>query len=249
MPAYNLDNAMSDKILVVEDEDDLRELLVFNLEREGFLVLQAADGHSAVATALAEQPDLILLDVMLPGLDGFSVCRELRKNKSCAETPVIMLTARGDEMDRVVGLELGADDYVVKPFSIRELLLRVRAVLRRAGQPAGHATEEISLHGLVLSSSSHQVSLGSKSIELTATEFRLLEDLMRHAGTVRRREQLLDAVWGYSFEGYGRTVDTHIRRLRSKLGQAGDYIETIRGVGYRFKHKDKEGKAGDFHKP
>lgn len=228
---------MSDTILVVEDEEDLRELLVFNLEREGFAVLQAADGPAAVKTALARRPDLILLDVMLPGLDGFGVCREIKKNKDCSDIPVVMLTARGEELDRVVGLELGADDYVVKPFSVRELVLRIRAVLRRAAGQPGLEGEALSYHGLTLAPAAHEVSYAGAVIALTATEFRLLEDLMRHAGTVRRREQLLDSVWGYSFEGYGRTVDTHVRRLRGKLSPAGDLIETIRGVGYRFKEK------------
>lgn len=229
---------MSKTILVVEDEGDLRELIVFNLTREGFEVVQASDGDAALQAACSHMPDLILLDVMMPGPDGFEVSRRLKKNTATDSIPIIMLTARGEEMDRVVGLELGADDYVVKPFSVRELILRVKAVLRRFDAPAAHAAyEQITLRigKLELNPQAHKVLHDGENIVLTATEFRLLEDLMRHSGTVRKREQLLDSVWGYTFEGYGRTVDTHVRRLRAKLGGAADFIETIRGVGYRFR--------------
>ncbi|MDL2313737.1 response regulator [Desulfovibrio sp. OttesenSCG-928-C14] len=221
-------------VLIVEDEEDLLELLTFNLEREGYSVLKAEDGLTALDVARERKPDLVLLDLMLPELDGFEVCKDLKRNELTSHIPIIMLTARGEEMDRVVGLELGADDYVVKPFSVRELLLRVRAVLRRSEEnkkPSG-----VLRHGpLTLEVESHMAMLSGEEIPLTATEFKLLEDLMRHAGTVRKREQLLDSIWGYSFEGYGRTVDTHVRRLRIKLGPVADYLETIRGVGYRFK--------------
>ena len=216
------------QILVVEDEADIRELLRFNLEREGFSVLEAA-----LDMARRHTPALVLLDVMLPGLDGFEVCRRLGAQTETAHIPILMLTARGEEMDRVVGLSLGADDYVVKPFSVRELMLRVRAVLRRGGRET--QSPALERHGIRLRTDAHTAEVEDTPLNLTATEFRLLEDLLRHAGTVRTREQLLNKVWGYSFEGYARTVDTHVRRLRAKLGPAAPLLETVRGVGYRIK--------------
>ena len=221
------------QILVVEDEADIRELLRFNLEREGFSVLEAADGPQALDMARRHTPALVLLDVMLPGLDGFEVCRRLGAQTETAHIPILMLTARGEEMDRVVGLSLGADDYVVKPFSVRELMLRVRAVLRRGGRET--QSPALERHGIRLRTAAHTAEVEDTPLNLTATEFRLLEDLLRHAGTVRTREQLLNKVWGYSFEGYARTVDTHVRRLRAKLGPAAPLLETVRGVGYRIK--------------
>lgn len=220
-------------ILIVEDEADIRELLAFNLQREEFATLEAEDGRQGLELARTRMPDLILLDVMLPGMDGFAVCRELERSPDTAGIPVIMLTARGEEVDRIVGLELGADDYVVKPFSVRELILRIRAILRRQAMAA--STPRLSRHGVSLDPAAHKVAVNDAPADLTATEFRLLEDLMRHAGTVRTREQLLNGVWGYQFEGYARTVDTHVRRLRAKLGDAADIVETVRGVGYRVK--------------
>lgn len=221
------------QILVVEDEADIRELLRFNLEREGFSVLEAADGPQALDMARRHTPALVLLDVMLPGLDGFEVCRRLGAQTETAHIPILMLTARGEEMDRVVGLSLGADDYVVKPFSVRELMLRVRAVLRRGGRET--QSPALERHGIRLRTDAHTAEVEDTPLNLTATEFRLLEDLLRHTGTVRTREQLLNKVWGYSFEGYARTVDTHVRRLRAKLGPAAPLLETVRGVGYRIK--------------
>ena len=221
------------QILVVEDEADIRELLRFNLEREGSSVLEAADGPQALDMARRHTPALVLLDVMLPGLDGFEVCRRLGAQTETAHIPILMLTARGEEMDRVVGLSLGADDYVVKPFSVRELMLRVRAVLRRGGRET--QSPALERHGIRLRTDAHTAEVEDTPLNLTATEFRLLEDLLRHAGTVRTREQLLNKVWGYSFEGYARTVDTHVRRLRAKLGPAAPLLETVRGVGYRIK--------------
>lgn len=220
-------------ILVVEDESDIRELLRFNLEREGFSVLEAEDGQKGLELARRHLPCLIILDVMLPALDGFEVSRRLGGQAETSAIPVLMLTARGEEMDRVVGLSLGADDYVVKPFSLRELMLRIKAILRRGGRVAENALLE--RHGIRLRPDAHTASAGERELILTATEFRLLEDLLRHAGTVRTREQLLNNVWGYSFEGYARTVDTHVRRLRSKLGEAAAALETVRGVGYRIR--------------
>ena len=221
------------RILVIEDENDIRQLLRFNLEREGFAVLEAADGLGGLHMATSELPDLVVLDLMLPGMDGCDVCRRLKAQPVTAAIPVLMLTARGEEVDRIVGLTLGADDYVVKPFSVRELVLRIRAILRRGSRP-GTGTA-LCRGALLLDVEAHRVTLDGQEVALTATEFRLLEDLMRHAGAVRTREQLLNAVWGYSFEGYARTVDTHIRRLRNKLGDAAEIIETVRGVGYRCK--------------
>ena len=217
------------RILVIEDENDIRQLLRFNLEREGFAVLEAADGLGGLHMATSELPDLVVLDLMLPGMDGCDVCRRLKAQPVTAAIPVLMLTARGEEVDRIVGLTLGADDYVVKPFSVRELVLRIRAILRRGSRP-GMGTA-LCRGALLLDVE----ALDGQEVALTATEFRLLEDLMRHAGAVRTREQLLNAVWGYSFEGYARTVDTHVRRLRAKLGEEAAALETVRGVGYRLR--------------
>lgn len=239
------------RVLVVEDEQDIRELVVFNLEREGFAVWQAGEGRTGLELAATVQPELVLLDLMLPGMDGFAVCRELKRNEATSHIAVIMLTARGEDMDRILGLELGADDYVVKPFNVRELMLRVRAILRRQpAQPAPFApgfkphaatavpvgsAKLISRHGVCLDGEAHRVSVDNEDVELTATEFRLLEDLLSNPGKVRTREELLSSVWGYQFEGYARTVDTHVRRLRAKLGEQADIVETVRGVGYRCK--------------
>lgn len=219
-------------ILIVEDEADIRELVRFHLEREGYAVLEAADGPDGLEKAQTHLPQCVILDVMLPGMDGFEVCRRLASGGTTAQIPVLLLTARGEEVDRVVGLSLGADDYVVKPFSVRELMLRVKAILRRTEQ--GSRAPSLSRNGIVLDGVAHCVSVDGTMINLTATEFRLLEDLMRHPGAVRTREQLLNTVWGYSFEGYARTVDTHVRRLRQKLGDKADMVETVRGVGYRL---------------
>lgn len=232
-------------VLVVEDEKDIRELLAYNLKREGFAVLEAGDGQAALELAREKLPDIILLDLMLPLLDGLGVCKALQREPKTAALPVLMLTAKGEEIDRVLGFELGAADYVVKPFSVREVLLRVRAILRRH-EPR---QEEASLRcgGIVLDLPGHSVKIGSLPVDLTVTEFRLLEDLMRHQGQVRSREQLLDAVWGYSFEGYARTVDTHVRRLRQKLGDAAECVETVRGVGYRAQPEARPASQGGTH--
>jgi two-component system phosphate regulon response regulator PhoB len=225
-------------ILVAEDEKDIRDLLAFNLKREGFAVLEAGDGNDALHLAGERRPDLILLDIMLPGLDGLSVCKALQREESTAGIPVIMLTARGEEVDRIVGLELGAADYVLKPFSVREVILRIRAVLRR-GVSGGGGGHVLRCGGISLDVERHTALSGNIPLPLTMTEFRLLEDLLRHKGVARSREQLLDAVWGYSFEGYARTVDTHVRRLRGKLGPAAEYIETVRGLGYRAQERTR----------
>ena len=220
-------------ILIVEDEKDIRDLLAYAIKREGFAVLEADNGNTALELARSKSPDMILLDLMLPGLDGLGVSKSLQQNAQTAAIPILMLTAKGEEVDRIVGLELGAADYVVKPFSVREVVLRIRAILRRDTSKM----EEASLHcgGISLELASHTALVRGEQTDLTMTEFRLLTDLLRHMGRVRTREQLLDAVWGYSFEGYARTVDTHIRRLRIKLADEADCIETVRGMGYRAK--------------
>ena len=221
-------------ILVVEDERDILQLIAHNLKSADFDVLTAQDGYEALSVAKNHLPQLIILDLMIPGLDGFEVCKELKRSPVTKDIPVIMLTARGEEVDRIVGLELGADDYVVKPFSPRELILRVRAILRR------HAPEEQTIarwqrDGLIVDLDAHRISVDNAEANLTATEFRLLAELISNVGKVLTRNILLDKVWGYQFDGYARTVDTHIRRLRQKLGPYAQWIETVRGVGYRFR--------------
>lgn len=221
-------------ILVVEDDDDIRELVAFSLEEEGYHVEQAADGLRGQEMAETLKPDLIILDLMLPGRDGLSVCREL--NRHAAESmpcPILMLTARGEEMDRIIGFEYGADDYVVKPFNIRELMLRVKAILRRRSMDTGKKI--VSRHGVSLDQQGRRVSIDGRTLELTALEYRIFEDFFLNAGRIRTREELLSSVWGYQFEGYERTVDVHIARLRRKLGDAAQYLETVRGMGYRYK--------------
>jgi two-component system phosphate regulon response regulator PhoB len=220
-------------VLVVEDDDDILRLLTYNIKTAGFNVVACQDGYTALSMIKSHSPDLIVLDLMLPGLDGFEVCKELKRSPETRSIPLIMLTARGEEVDRVVGLELGADDYVVKPFSPRELMLRIRAILRRS---ATEAAEEGSWQneGLKVDFLGHKVTVEGVELQLTVTEFRLLVELIRNRGKVQSRDQLLDKVWGYRFEGYARTVDTHVRRLRQKLGSYARWVETVRGVGYRF---------------
>jgi DNA-binding response OmpR family regulator len=222
-------------VLLVEDERDIAELVRYHVEKAGMRFLHANDGGAALRLARAELPDVALLDLMLPGLDGLEVCRQLRRDAATRRLPIIMLTARGEEVDRVVGLELGADDYVVKPFSPRELLARIRAVLRRADdhepKAAGRAAGE-----LRVDEARHAVTVAGRPVELTAKEFGLLAALMRADGRVLGREQLLETVWGYAnaAEIESRTVDVHIRRLRAKLGSEARRIVTVKAVGYRF---------------
>lgn len=222
------------KILVVEDDHDIAQLLALSIRKAGFEVLTSENGYEALSLVRQHQPDLLVLDLMIPGIDGFEVCKELKRDPKTAELPIIILTARGEEIDRIIGLELGADDYVVKPFSPRELLLRIRAILRRSGQEPRPASV-FKKSDLEIDFDAHRVSLEKQEIALTATEFKLLAELVHNQGKVLTREQLLDKVWGYHFEGYARTVDTHIRRLRQKLLDSADWIETVRGIGYRFK--------------
>ncbi|GAW67048.1 arsR family transcriptional regulator [Geoanaerobacter pelophilus] len=219
-------------VLVIEDEKDLAELVVFHLEQEGYSCLVAHDGATGLAEARRSKPDLILLDLMLPGMMGTEVCRTLKGAEHTAGIPVIMLTAKGEEIDRVVGFEMGADDYVVKPFSTRELMLRVRAVLRRKLPAAEGAT--ITLGSLSIDVERHLVRVAGEEVQLTSTEFKLLMNLAERIGRVQSRELLLQNVWGYSYLGDTRTVDTHMTRLRTKLGAAGELIKTVRGFGYKL---------------
>jgi two-component system phosphate regulon response regulator PhoB len=230
---------MATRILVVEDEPDIVEVVRYNLRQAGYEVTVAEDGEAGLRLADQGQPDLIVLDLMLPGIDGLEVCRLLKQKERTRDIPVVMLTARAEEVDRIVGLELGADDYVIKPFAPRELVLRIRAVLRRPGRPAPGGDEATRLHAgpLVIDPAAHQVCLDDDFIELTATEFKLLLTLVQRRGRVQTRDELLNVVWGYQYSGYGRTVDTHVRRLREKLGPAGELVETVRGVGYRFRRE------------
>jgi len=222
------------KILVVEDDHDIAQLLAITMKKAGYEVAVTENGYEALNSIRRHPPDLVILDLMIPGIDGFEVCKEMKRDPKTGAVPVLIVTARGEEIDRIIGLELGADDYVVKPFSPRELLLRVRAILRRAGQEY-HPAAVFKQEGLEIDSEGHRVRLNGQEIILTATEFKLLTELANSQGKVLNREQLLDRVWGYHFEGYARTVDTHIRRLRQKLLSCADWIETVRGVGYRFK--------------
>jgi two-component system phosphate regulon response regulator PhoB len=228
------------RILVVEDEEDLAQLLVYNLRAEGFEVEVAGSGASALAKTKALRPALILLDVMLPDIPGTEVARLVRVDPELASTAILMVTAKGQEQDRIKGLELGADDYVVKPFSVKELLLRVKAVLRRVADAAAPAEGEVLSAGEIrLDVGRHEVLVSGKPVPLTALEFRLLQTLLDRPGRVQTREILLADVWGIQAEVTTRTVDTHIKRLREKLGPAADIIETIRGVGYKLDRPPK----------
>jgi two-component system, OmpR family, phosphate regulon response regulator PhoB len=226
-------------ILIIEDEQDLATTLVYNLEREGFATRCAHSGTQALeAAGVDPSPDLILLDLMLPDMSGTDVCRKLRSMEATRAVPIIMLTARGEESDRVKGFEVGADDYVVKPFSVRELLLRVKAILRRAQADESSArsasVDPIDFAALRIDIPAHRVYVGGDEVKLTALEFKLLLTLFERRGQALSRETLLSDVWDIQADVMTRTVDTHIKRLREKIGAAGDYIETLRGVGYRF---------------
>lgn len=228
---------MQGLILVVDDEINIRELVKFNMTKEGFNVVEAEDGITAVKLAKSEKPDLILLDLMLPGMDGLEVCRTLKGRSESAAIPIIMLTAKSEEIDKIIGLELGADDYVTKPFSTRELIARVKAVLRRSGKEATGAGELL-VGNLRMHFNRYEAYLGKEKLELTPKEYELLKLLVTNLGKVFTRDQLLEKIWGYEYFGDTRTVDVHVRHLRAKV--AGDpeiyeAIETVRGVGYRFR--------------
>jgi DNA-binding response OmpR family regulator len=225
---------MPSRVLVVEDEPDIRELVIHHLKREGYQVSAAASGEEALRQVLSAPPDLVLLDLMMPAMDGLEVCRRLRQDPSTAALPIVMLTAKGDEVDRVLGLEIGADDYVVKPFSPKELLARVRAVLRRSRNATGPASTTVG--ALTIDRGEHTVSVGGLAVTLTPKEFDLLRALVEARGRVLSRDFLLDRVWGYARSGEieSRTVDVHVRRLRVKLGSEGRRVLTVKSVGYRL---------------
>jgi two-component system phosphate regulon response regulator PhoB len=230
------------RILVVEDERDIAALVAYHLTREGYRVRTADDGAEALEAISHERPDLVILDLMLPGFSGYEVLAELRRRAATAEIPVVVLTARRDEADRVRGLELGADDYVTKPFSPRELVLRVGAVLRRVQSPAVAAGGRMLTGGpIAVDLDALHVTVDGRPVELTPTEYRLLVALMERRGRVQRRQQLLENAWDIHVHIETRTVDMHVQRLRAKLGHAGKWIETVRGFGYRFRGKDAEG--------
>ena len=224
---------MSEHVLIVDDEQDVVDLLAYNLQKAGYKTVTARDGGTALQKARDTLPALIILDLMLPQVDGTEVCKQLRADPKTAAIPILMLTAKAEEVDRIIGLELGADDYVTKPFSPREVVLRIRKILGRTQGKAAPA-EVLKCGELVVDVAKHEVTLKSKVLDLTATEFRLLAMLMERRGRVQTRDRLLTDVWGYEGDVDTRTVDTHVRRLREKLGKAADYIETVRGVGYRF---------------
>ncbi len=225
------------KILVVDDEPDVTELVAYHLKAKGFHVETLNDATASISKARAYHPDLLILDIMMPHLSGIQVCRILRTDNKLAKVPIIFLTAKAEPQDRIEGLESGADDYLSKPFSPKELVLRVESILRRVSGPAPETAQKIQIGDIALDSDTHRVTVRGRALELTATEFKLLRLLMERQGRVQTREHLLLNVWNYSTEIETRTVDTHIRRLREKLGDEAAWIETIRGVGYRIAEK------------
>lgn len=231
-----MDAVSSKRVLVVEDEKDVVDLLNLNLRKAGgFVVSSASDGATGLTKARDEKPDFIILDLMLPKMSGLEVCKILKTDAATRQIPVLMLTAKAEEIDRIVGLELGADDYVVKPFSPREVILRIKAILRRGD--GKEAEERLTAGAITIDPARHQVSVNGKPVSLTSLEFKLLRTLMQRRGRVQQRDRLLNEVWGYESVIDTRTVDTHVRRLREKLGKAGDIVETVRGFGYRLREK------------
>jgi two-component system phosphate regulon response regulator PhoB len=230
-----MDAVSSKRILIVEDEKDVVDLLTLNLRKAGgFAISTASDGANGLAKARAEKPDFIILDLMLPKMPGLEVCKLLKTDSTTRQIPVLMLTARAEEVDRIVGLEFGADDYVTKPFSPREVILRIKAILRRGAE---ETEERLSAGPITIDPARHEVLVNGKAVELTSLEFKLLRTLMQRRGRVQERDRLLNEVWGYESVIDTRTVDTHVRRLREKLGKAGDIVETVRGFGYRVREK------------
>ncbi len=230
---------MKQRILAVDDEEDILELVEYNLIREGFGVLRAASGEHALKIALSERPDLILLDLMLPGMNGLDLTRRLKRDPRTEQIPIIMLTVKNSDLDIALGLELGADDYITKPFSPRVLTARVKAVLRRRAGPASAPEEVIRAGDFVIRTDQHEISVAGSRIDLTATEFRLLQFLISKPGRVFTRNQIIDGVRGADYAVTDRSVDAHITTLRRKLGQYGKFIETVRGIGYRFKSTEE----------
>ena len=225
-----METGSSRKILIIEDESDVADLLTLNLRKAGYKVATAADGTSGLQKARDDRPDFIILDLMLPKMSGLEVCRILKGDTATSQTPILMLTAKAEEVDRIVGLEFGADDYVTKPFSPREVVLRIRAISRRGEKP----DESLKAGPISIDLARHQVRVNAKLVHLTSLEFKLLRTLMQRRGRVQDRDRLLNEFWGYEAVIDTRTVDTHVRRLREKLGKAGDAIETVRGFGYRL---------------
>ena len=221
------------KIMIIEDESDVADLLTLNLRKAGFRTSTAADGVSGLQKARDDRPDFIILDLMLPKMAGLEVCKILKSDTATSHIPILMLTAKAEEIDRIVGLEFGADDYVTKPFSPREVVLRIKAILRRA--EGGAEDERLSAGSIVIDPARHEVSVHGKRVNLTSLEFKLLRTLMQRRGRVQARDRLLNDVWGYESVIDTRTVDTHVRRLRKKLGKAADAIESVRGFGYRLR--------------
>ena len=219
------------KILIIEDETDVADLLTLNLRKAGYKVSMAADGATGLQKARDDRPDFIILDLMLPKMPGLEVCKILKSDTATSQIPILMLTAKAEEVDRIVGLEFGADDYVTKPFSPREIGLRIRAILRRGETP----DDSLKAGPISIDAPRHEVRVNGKQVHLTSLEFKLLRTLMQRRGRVQDRDRLLNEVWGYESVIDTRTVDTHVRRLREKLGKAGDAIETVRGFGYRLR--------------
>jgi two-component system phosphate regulon response regulator PhoB len=231
-----METGSSRKILIIEDESDVADLLTLNLRKAGFRTSTAVDGASGLQQARDDKPDFIVLDLMLPKMSGLEVCKILKSDTATSHTPILMLTAKAEEIDRIVGLEFGADDYVTKPFSPREIVLRIRAIFRRGEK----ADESLKAGSISIDPARHEVRVNGKPVRLTSIEFKLLQKLMQRRGRVQDRDRLLNEVWGYESVIDTRTVDTHVRRLREKLGKAGDAIETVRGFGYRLRENYRE---------
>src|SRR5438876_3759412 len=230
-----MEAAPGKRILIIEDERDVVDLLTFNLRKAGFAVSTATDGAAGLEKARSEKPAFVILDLMLPRMPGLEICKILKSDPATRRIPVLMLTARAEEIDRIVGLEFGADDYVTKPFSPREVVLRIKAILRRGNAEETH--DRLSAGPITIDPARHEVRVNGKRIDLTSLEFKLLRTLMQRRGRVQERDRLLNEVWGYESMIDTRTVDTHVRRLREKLGRAGEVVETVRGFGYRVREK------------
>src|SRR6184192_782084 len=230
-----MEAAPGKRILIIEDERDVVDLLTLSLRKAGFTISTATDGAAGLQKARSEKPAFVILDLMLPRMPGLEICKILKSDPATRQIPIMMLTAKAEEIDRIVGLEFGADDYVTKPFSPREVVLRIRAILRRSdGKPD---EEHLSAGPIIIDHARHEVSVHGKHVDLTSLEFKLLRTLMQRRGRVQERDRLLNDVWGYESIIDTRTVDTHVRRLREKLGKAGDVVETVRGFGYRLREK------------
>ena len=230
---------LKEQILIVEDDKHISKLVKFNLEKAGYECTVAATGEKALEVLNDQPVDLIILDIMLPGMDGFGICRAIKEKEKLKNLPIIMLTAKGEEVDRIVGLELGADDYIVKPFSPRELVLRVKAILKR-GKSEESKKDILAARDITVDIPKHKVTVKGKAIDLTQMEFKLLVTLMERRSRVQTRERLLSDVWDMDTGVDTRTIDTHVKRLREKLGKSGSLIETVRGLGYKFKEEDED---------